>query len=326
LSEIARLAEPIRNALLALARELELDARNLTTEPILNWGGFVNRSFRVSDGHRVLFLKLSSDPAIKRGLETWRDLATLLELRYHAPHMTGWLEVQGTGFSGPLFEWIDGSLAADRDADLMHDISRLIANLHGDEDIASRLPGPIRTCAAAYFECYHARFNEDLEFVAASPPPFVDHDRISWLQREIVALAARVEESAAFSAPADRPVHGDLWLNNVLIDRTGRWYLLDWDGLALSDPVIDWTMLFGPTREDPCAASPDLVLSHVPMSGDEQSRLDVYLQASQLDWVLDPLADWVQSAREPEHGAVVRRANEKVYWKALATYQSRFGR
>jgi fructosamine-3-kinase len=325
-SNIARLTEPVRNALVALARELELDAGNITTEPILNWGGFVNRSFRVSDGHRVLFLKLSSDPAIKRGLETCRDLATLLELRYHAPHMTGWLEVQGTGFSGPLFEWIDGSLAAYRDPDLLRETSAVIAHLHNDEDIATRLGGPIRSCDAAYLVSYHARFIEDLEFVAASPPPFVDRDRISWLQREIDALAARVEESEAFSAPADRPVHGDLWLNNVLIDRTGRWYLLDWDGLALSDPVIDWTMLFGPTREDPCAASPDLVRSHVPLSDDEQSRLDVYLQASQLDWVLDPLADWVQSAREPEHGAVVRRANEMVYRKALATYQTRFAR
>jgi fructosamine-3-kinase len=325
LSEIASLIEPIRSGLAAQARELDLDAATITIEPVLNWGGFINRSFRVSDGHRTLFLKLTSDPEIRCGLETWRDLALLLEARYHAPHLVGWLDLPLTTFSGPLFEWIEGSLAVRLDEVLAGEISSMVTKLHADVDVASRLPGPVRNCAQAYLQSYHDRFEEDLEFVAANPPPFVDRDRLAWLRHQVDTIEARVQRSAAFRAAADRPVHGDLWLNNVLIDHDGRWYLLDWDGLASSDSLIDWTMLFGPTRQYPWAATEEVVLSHAALTADEQQRFSVYAQASQLDWVLDPLADWVQGGLEPEHGAQVRTANERIHREALGAYQARFG-
>ena len=325
MSEIAPLIEPIRVQLAAQAEQLGLDITRISVEPILNWGGFINRSFRVSDGRCTLFLKLTSYPDIKRGLETWRELASPLESRYHAPHMVGWLDLQPTGFCGPLFEWIEGSVAADMGSAFAAEISSMVRRLHGDADIGARLPGPIRSCAEAYFRSYHDRFVEDLEFVAADPPPFVGTDRLAWLRHEVGVLEAGVRSSAAFSEPANRPVHGDMWLNNVLVDRVGHWYLLDWDGLSSSDPVIDWTMLFGPSRDRPRAAVEEVVLAHTTLSADERQRLSIYARASQLDWILDPLADWVQGAHEPEHGAQVRAANERIHREALDAYLARFG-
>ena len=201
----------------------------------------------------------------------------------------------------------------------------MVRQLHADLEVAARLPGPIRSCAQAYLHSYHDRFTEDLEFVAADPPPFVSPDRLEWLRCQVDILEAQVRQSAAFGGPADRPVHGDLWLNNTLVDRDGRWYLLDWDGLGLSDPVIDWTMLFGPSRDHPRAATQEIVLLHAALDADERQRLAVYAQASQLDWVLDPLADWVQGGQEPEHGARVRAANEGIHRQALEAYQARYG-
>ncbi|HEX9871356.1 MAG TPA: phosphotransferase, partial [Candidatus Tectomicrobia bacterium] len=123
-----------------------------------------------------------------------------------------------------------------------------------------------------------------------------------------------------------RPVHGDLWLNNTLVDSAGRWYLLDWDGLSLGDPVADWAMLFGPSRERPQPATEGVVLSHTILSPAERQRLSVYARASLLDWVIDPLADWVQAGSEPEHGAQVRMANERTHDGAWQLYQSLHGR
>jgi fructosamine-3-kinase len=325
LSEIAPLIEPIRVQLASQAEQLGLDSGRISVEPILNWGGFINRSFRVSDDRCTLFLKLTSYPDIKRGLETWRDLAAILESRYHVPRMVGWIDLQPAGFCGPLFEWIDGSVTADMDGTFAAEISGIVSSLHDDVDIGARLPGPIRSCAEAYLESFHDRFTEDLEFVAADPPPFVGANRLAWLRSEIGVLEAHVRSSAAFARAADRPVHGDLWLNNVLVDRTGHWYLLDWDGLSISDPVIDWAMLFGPSRDRPRAAVEDEVLAHTTLSAEERQRLSVYARASQLDWVLDPLADWVQGGHEPEHGAQVRAANERIHKHALEVYLARFG-
>jgi aminoglycoside phosphotransferase (APT) family kinase protein len=172
---------------------------------------------------------------------------------------------------------------------------------------------------------YHDRFTEDLAFVAGDPPPFVSGDRLAWMQQEAAALETRVRELPAFAEPAVSAIHNDLWVNNVLIDGEGQWHLLDWDGLALGDPLIDWVMLFGPTRDIPRAATEDVIRAHTPLSAAERERLAIYLRASQLDWVLDPLADWVQAAHEPEHGAQVRAANEQVHRLALEVYLTRFG-
>ena len=325
MSDIAQLIDPIRAALIAQARDLGIDANSIAVEPILNWGGFINRSFRVSDGQHTLFLKLTSDPEIKRGLEIWRQLAALLNSRYHAPRVVGWLNLPRSAFSGLVFEWIEGNMVEGMDQALAGEISGMVRKLHGDTEMAALLPGPVSSCAQAYLDSYHDRFMEDLAFVASDPPPFVSPDRIDWLRSQISILQTRVQQSPAFREPADCPVHGDLWLNNVMVDHAGHWYVLDWDGLRLGDPVIDWTMLFGPSRAQPQAATEEVVLSHDALNGAERQRLTLYAQASQLDWVLDPLADWVQGSREAEHGARVRTANERIHHEALQAYAVRYG-
>jgi aminoglycoside phosphotransferase (APT) family kinase protein len=112
-----------------------------------------------------------------------------------------------------------------------------------------------------------------------------------------------------------------LWLNNTLVDPAGNWYLLDWDGLSLGDPVMDWSMLFGPTRAVPRETAVSLVTDRVNLTPPEKERLAVYARAALLDWIIDPLADWVQAREEPEHGEQVRAANERTHTSALQRYQ-----
>ncbi len=239
--------------------------------------------------------------------------------------MVAWLAVPGSPFCGPLFDWIDGTLARVMDQALAVEISGMVERLHSDAELATRLPGPVGSCAQAYLSTYHSRFTEDLAFVAADPPPFVDGDLIAWMGRQVAMLESQALTLAAFLEPADRPVHRDLWLNNIMLDPRGDWHLLDWDGLVLSDPVIDWAMLFGPTRGRPQAAREEDVLEHALLSAEQRQRLAVYAQASQLDWILDPLADWVQGGHEPEHGDQVRAGNERIHRQALEVYEARYG-
>ena len=309
------------------AADLGLDTSQLRIVPIMNVGGFVNHSFRVSDGRLTYFLKLAAHPEASPGLARWRTVASLLAQRYRAPRMVGWIDVRPPVRSGPLFEWIEGDLPKHFEAVPVEDLSALIRSLHTDAELASLLASagdPITSCADAYSQGYHRRFLADLAFIASAPPPFVGEQLLDWMRTEALALRSRVESAAAFEEPADRPTHGDLWLNNLLLATADRWFILDWDGLGLGDPVIDWAMLFGPSRND-VRSRAEQIHAAVSLGCAERDRLNLYARASMLDWIIDPLSDWVQAANEPHFGVDIRTDNERVHRAALATYRARYG-
>jgi streptomycin 6-kinase len=203
-------------------------------------------------------------------------------------------------------------------------VCNAIRDLHADLALAQRLAddgSPVESCARAFLRSYYDRFVEDLTFIDSDPPPFVSADLRAWLWAEAALLENTVRESLAFQELADDPVHADLWLNNTLVDSTGRWYLLDWDGLSLGDPVMDWCMLFGPARDLPREPDVNAVMSRVSLTPAQQERLPIYARAALLDWIIDPLSDWVGAAQEPEHGTQVRAANEHVHKAALERYR-----
>jgi hypothetical protein len=288
----------------------------------------MNRSFCISDGRATCFVKLTAYEDIQRGLARWRKCADILASQYHAPEMVGWLDVEGSPFCGPVFEWIDGNVIASLDDFFARDISTVIQRLHRDTELVARIMedgATIDSCARAYRRGYHDRFVEDLAFIDEDPPPFVRPELRAYLRGEAELLAKMVGESAAFQELANQPVHADLWLNNTLVDTASRWYILDWDGLTLGDPVMDWTMLFGPTRDTPHEVAESIVTRYVSLARAEQERLNVYARAALLDWVIDPLSDWVASVHEPEHGTQMRAANERVHKRALARYRQVYG-
>jgi thiamine kinase-like enzyme len=324
--DLARLTRSIRDRLAVEARPLALDARRLDVTPLLNRGGFVNRSFRVSDGRPRYHLKVSADPETRPGLERWRELHRRLERHYHAPRFLAWIDVPGTAFAGPLFEWIDGRIADPLHAPLLERIVRVVRALHADAALAERLASDeaaAATCADVYAEMYHARFTADLETIAPDRPPFVSTGDVDWMWHEAELLLALVQASASFAEPAAAPSHGDLWADNVLVSGLHDWHLLDWDGLALGDPALDWAMLFGPSRADvrPATAR-EATTALLRLDPATARRLTLYARASLLDWIIDPLSDWVGAAHEPEHGEAIRQANERTHREAMALYRS----
>jgi len=312
--------------LAARAAELGLDAGRLRVRYVLNWGGFVNRSFRVTDGHTVLHLKLAADPEIRAGLRRFWALRPLLAERYHAPAPVAWIEVPGTEYAGVLSRWIDGAAPASINGGLAEAVVRTVGRLHGDRELAARLqaPGAPATCADLFRQTYAERFYADLEMVEGERPPFVPPATVAWLRGEAEAVEAAVAAAPAFREPADAPAHGDLWIENLLVTPEGEWFLLDWDGLGAGDPALDWGMLFGPTRTDLRTAADRALPSPVTADPAVRERLPLYARASLLDWVVDPLADWVDAGEAPEHVARVRAEKERIHRAALEAYQRRY--
>ena len=71
--------EAVRRFFLSRAADFGLDGTRLDVKYVLNWGGFVNTSFRVSDRRGGLHVKLSTTDEGQEALRRWHalDLATL---------------------------------------------------------------------------------------------------------------------------------------------------------------------------------------------------------------------------------------------------------
>jgi aminoglycoside phosphotransferase (APT) family kinase protein len=323
--DAAVLIDHVRRSVTA-ASALGFDAVRLTIDPILNWGGFVNRSFQLSDGRSTAVLKLASTPESRHDLERWRSFASVLTRQYHAPRMLAWIDIEMIDAAGPVFEWAEGSTPERLDSVPLDAMRALLDNLHSDAQLAAalvRLGDPVQSCEHAYRRCYHRRFTADLEFIAATPPPFLTAATLEWMYAQLAFLEREISASAAFAEPADRPVHADLWLHNLIVG-PNSWHILDWDGLTLGDPAMDWAMLFGPTRLQlrPPRSAADYAGS---LGAGARERLRWYGRASALDWIIDPLSDWIQSWNEPFHGEPIRIANERIHREALVSYNAQFG-
>lgn len=300
----------------------------VTVQPVLNYGGFVNRSFRVVAGGDAYHVKLTADEHARRGLERWRALADRLAQHFRAPAMLGWMELPGSPFAGPVFEWIDGERPDALRGSIRRDAADTVRRLHADDalrDELARLGDTVRSCAEAYLQSYHDRFVEDMKLVRSDPPPFVRAELIGRLDDEVAALAGRVAGCDAFGAPAEAAAHRDLWIDNLKVTADGALRVLDWDEVGLGDPMMDWAMLFGPSRARVRPAA-EADLADLTFRPDQRERLRTYARASLLDWIIDPLADWIEAAHEPQHGAKVRDSNRRVHEGALALYDELYAR
>jgi len=315
--------ERLRAALASVGDAALADAR---IEAVPNWGGFVNRSFEVRAGAARFFLKLTSDADVRAGLGRWHDRRERLETLYGAPRALAWVHVEGTPFAGLLLEWVEGTTPKMLTPGLVGRVGPLLDRLHADGTLREGLAEVFdasRSCAERYRESFHDRFVEDLKGIASDPPPFVDRERLHWMETEAARLHRMVSASRAFEGPADAPVHGDPWLDNLIAGGDRGIRVVDWDELALGDPVHDWAVFLGPGRRDLRTAVERMHLVSRPLTDAERERLRLLARATSLDWVIDPLADWVDADPESAHGRAVRRANEPLHEEAFARYSAR---
>lgn len=325
--DLADLHDAVAVSIRAATDDVGLRADEMRVEYVHNWGGFMNRSFRVTDGEADLHLKVTDDGKIRAGLRRWARVHRRLEERYHAPSLVRWMEIDGTPFAGLLFRRVEGAPPERVTPRLAREMGEMLAALHADAELAEEIAsGDAGQSCLDFFEgSYLRRFAEDLDYVTPAPPPFVGRELLAWVADEAEALKQAARATPAFAEPARQPTHGDLWLENVLVRPDGRWTLLDWDGLAPSDPVVDLVALLGPTRREPRAPRwSDVPSTWTPPPGGRE-RFEVMARAALLDWVIDPLADHVGADAAPEHAAAMRAEMERIHRAALAAYRAAYG-
>ncbi len=331
------------------ARQYGLKSKEVKAEYILNWGGFVNASFHITDGLHSLHLKLSDQEESLNNLDKWENFHERLEKRYHAPRMLDWVTLERAGYEGALFEHIEGSPARLQPGSaLLRDVMRTVAALHADKKVADALtkwdeegwaelaaedaefeqPLPL-LCADSLLNTYVDRFDSDLLTILNDLPPFVPLSTLDWMQGETRHLEGLARDLPAFQERACSPIHGDLWTNNILVDEKNHFFLIDWDDLALGDPALDWSILLGGLwRADPAA---DFHVERLLPSEEwgvdaaMRERLDVYLQASLLDEIIDSLADYVEVGFAPQFRDEMRPVKQKVHEGALVKYRQLYG-
>ena len=324
---IPTLTPLVLQALRARAGDFGLSAERVGVAYVLNWGGFGTASYHAGDGTGRVHLKLTPDAADQAALRRWQAVRALLEARYHAPAMLGWLTVPGTAYQGPVFEFVAGVfLDGFQMPDVLDDLLRAVGRLHADRELAQALTP--ETPARTYFDCLVSRYTgmlrEDLDFVRAEPPPFVRPARLRWLAEQVDLAEHLARESGAFAGAARAVVHWDLWWNNVLVGPAGRWTILDWDDVGLGDPALDFATAVFPLTCGPAARR----WQDFPIpAGDEAfaARMALYRRAQVLDWVIDVLADWIDCREAPAVVAEVRARKQAEHEHFLRQYEAEYG-
>ena len=330
--ELDKLLSEVRAWTIGRSDGLGLERDRVEVSYVLNWGGFVNQSFRIGDRAPRFHLKLASDAEALRGVRQWYDLGAALE-PYHAPTIVDWVDLRDFGCEGPLTAWIDGRSPERVTRDLAKRVLPVVEQLHSDRELAATVARgssgapAATTCADACLATFGDRFREDLRAIERDRPPFVSESTVAFMRDEIARFEDAVRRSAAFHVPADSPVHGDLWTNNLLVGgetdcESSRWSLLDWDDLHIGDPVMDFAMFFGPTASD--LGGPDFADAVGPYlkSDAERERFAVYRRASLFDWIIDSLADYIEADAAPEHAAEVRAEKQRIHTEALEIYRT----
>jgi hypothetical protein len=319
------------------AEQYGLQPAALEARYILNWGGYVNASFTITDGQLAYHLKLADDEEMLHRLAVWYDLNEILAGQYCAPRILDWIEIPETDFAGLLFQYLPGrpaDLAAE--PDILQGVLDLLPRLHADQSLAIFLMGdedlPLPggpqegapSCADYFLGTYIDRFDEDLLEVARALPPFVPLSLLDWMMGETRELEGLARDEPAFQIQAGSATHGDLWPNNILVGEDGQWHIIDWDDLSLGDPAVEYSLLLGRLWQDGHLSRAE-VGALLPEDPHLCRRFELCLRAYLLDQVIDSLADWVESDFAPEHQQRVQTEKEHVHKEALALYRQIYG-
>ena len=228
-------------------------------------------------------MKLADDPDTLRGLERWRRLSGTLSGRFAAPVMRGWIEVPGTSLSGPVFDWIDGASPECLSQAVRFAATDLVAELHSDHELARQLAG-MGDAVVSCATAYQSTF----------------HERF-------------VEDLQGIRA-APPP-----FLTSALLDWMGA------EAAALLRRIAE-SRAFEEPANAPSHGVRLADVSDLPdrsFSSLARERFGFHVRASLLDWVSDPLADWVEAAGS-EYRDLARASKRQVHEEALALYRASY--
>ena len=285
---------------------------------VMNRGGFVNRSFEVSDGTVRYHLKLSEDADF---LRAFRDTHEILQRLYHAPALIRWVEFPEIGYTGLLQRHVNGRrFSFQNDAGLLPQLIETADHLHHDTELRGYLAatGMPRSRLDYFAGTYIDRFTIDLEGLADERPAFISESLLRWMQDEVRQLEEAAALVTGFHDLAVDAVHGDLHEGNILV-AGDEWFIVDWDDLSLGDPAVEFAILIWPVVYATGRSWQSFGLPSNDMDFGE--RITVSLRAQLLDAVIDSLADYVDARIVPERMAEIQDVKRREHERALELYQ-----
>lgn len=308
---------------------LGLNGSKIEAKYIWNPGGFVNQSFRLSDGETILHLKLVQERNAPR-LKQWALLSNYLTNNYNAPRLIREVSQEIiTGYCyGLVFDFIKGKPLSlfSNSAPVIEKVLQALCRLHSDNDIKTVMASAPTTpsYSDAFIEEYINRFEEDLQVIRAEKHllHFVTEDTLDWFESEIEELRRIVIETPSFQKKATDVVHNDLNWENVLADDHFDFWIIDWDSLAAEgDAAMDYSVLLWPLYH-----SKDWPLWKnrlIASAGEEVfERVAIYFRAKLLDDVIDVLADYVDAENVPEVKEMTQKRAKETHLRAYSEYVS----
>jgi spectinomycin phosphotransferase len=238
----------------ALVGGYGLDAPTLSFVP----AGETSWCYRVADGRgRRWFLKLSPSEAVEpaRAELALRLADALADLSLAAPrpHPTRsgrlWCPVEGLRMA--VFELVDGEPLGDQDlanAAVAQGVARLVAAIHAATP-ALRVPVPFTETFEVWADGLGLGLDRLGRDIGGADPLTATARELVWPQRAaLLAMLERVRSlgDAARSTGAARVLcHGDLIVDNLLLDRGGRLWVVDWEAAVLAPRELDLALFTG---------------------------------------------------------------------------------
>ncbi|QAS51397.1 aminoglycoside phosphotransferase family protein [Halobacillus litoralis] len=307
------------------AEELGLLRKVVTAEYIWNPGGFVNQSYKITDGKRWRHIKLARKENVP-ALKQWMQVNSLLMSDFKAPTLICEIKeelVPGYPY-GLVFEYFEGKPLSGNDQ-VTESVLHKLQQLHSSSKMKEHLTRmePI-TYADAFTKEYITRFQADLSIIESEKDllSFVDEETLHFFHQEVDDLQERVCEDEAFRGLASDVVHNDMNWHNVLVDDAGGYRIIDWDDLTSSgDAAMDYSVFLWPFYQ---TAGWDFWREKVEgLAGEEiLDRMHYYFKAKLLDEVIDVLADYIEAEELPEIKNFTQEKAMMTHLEALTKYKA----
>lgn len=317
-----------------LAQTLGFNGSSIEAAYIWNPGGFVNQSYRLTDGETVRHLKLAKEDKAPE-LRQWARISGCLSDRYRAPRLVQEVaqEIVPGYTCGLVFEYLKGEplSSAPDPLSVIEKMLPLLSRLHADEQIRQAAPGTPEMQALTYSDAfiseYIGRFEEDLEGIKAGRQllSFVSDTTMEWFDAEVGRLKKLVEEHPSFRKQAADLVHNDLNWQNILVGEHGEYWVIDWDDLSVAgDAAMDYSVLLWPLYRT--ADWPVWQERVSRLAGEDAAeRMEIYFRAKLLDDVIDVLADYVEAEQIPDVKEVTQERARNIHLRAYPEYLKLYG-
>ncbi|WP_313640849.1 aminoglycoside phosphotransferase family protein [Paenibacillus sp.] len=314
-------------------QSLGLNRSKIEAKYIWNPGGFVNQSYRITDGQTIRHLKLSQERKATR-LKQWVMINEHLTHNYKAPRLIGEVTQEITsGYSyGLVFDFIEGKpLGSISDPlPVIEKVLKSLHRLHADKEIRMAVASEDKdyNYADAFTDEYITRFEEDLQIIRAERHllDFVTTDTLDWFDTEVEALRIMVSQHPSFQRKATDIVHNDINWQNILVDNNNDFWIIDWDDLTVfGDAAMDYSVLLWPLyKSKDWAYCKDLVIDLAGRAILE--RIEFYFRAKLLDDVIDVLADYIDAEHVPELKEMAQKRAKEIHLRAYPEYLRLYAR